>query len=117
MIYDMDQVLGTVARFQEMLVQIVQLRQQGQTAQADLMIDDAFKIDVGISEMMASFMSAEEIVEFINRTGNNWPKIALCAHLLMLTSEDRQKAQTLLDTCVENIEDEFKEHALFKLSE
>lgn len=117
MIYDMDQVLGTVARFQEMLAQIIQLRQQGQTAQADLMIDDAFKIDVGISEMMAGFMSAEEIVEFINRTGNNWPKIALCAHLLMLISGDRQKAQALLDACLDNIEDEFKEHMFFKLSE
>ena len=109
MIYDMDQVLGTVTRFQEMLGQIVRLQQQGRTAQADLLIDDAFKIDVGISEMMAGFMSAEEIIEFINRTGNNWPKIALCAHVRRLISGVRQKAPALGDAGLETLDDECDE--------
>jgi hypothetical protein len=91
-----------------------------------LILSQMFTMDVGISEMMTDFMPTDELVEFLNHTGEDWVKVGLCGHLMQLSSagpqEERyKKGEQLLLRSVECIKEnrvpEFFENEINYLGE
>ena len=94
---------------------------------ADLLLQRYYREYIGLSHRMADYLEADEIVDVVNITGNNWVKVAAVAHFLLLqatieeqtggTSAERyrKKAETLMEIASDEISEKERETGFFEI--
>lgn len=78
-------------------------------------INKSFIIDVGIDSSLVEIMSAEDIVESVNRAGSNWVKLAYCAQLMLICDMDADKAEEISDICYANLDEDVRDEDFFDI--
>ena len=114
MIIDTDQIASSIKRYKAQLRNFSDRLEQNDPL-VPMDIARSYIIDVGIESSLVDMMTAEAIIDSVNRAGNNWVKVAYCAQLMLICGQDAEIAEELLDLCYENIDEEIREDDFFDI--
>ena len=114
MIIDTDQIASSIKRYKAQLRYYKNKIDNG-VKLVQIEINKAYVVDVGIDFSLVEIMDAQSIVESVNRSGNNWAKVAFCAQLMLLCNVDDEKAEEILDICYKNLDEDIKEDDFFDI--